>query len=110
MSPAEIDAFLGSETSAVVVALAPDGPPPGTVASFAYDGGNVSVTIDPADPVCALLAADPRVCCVVERFPTYYEIAGVMLHGTARPRGGGAYDVEVARTVSFDFSKLRGAS
>lgn len=107
MSTREVDAFLASESSAVLVALDPPGAPAGTVAVFRYDGGDVTVSIDPADPVGERIAADPRVCCVVERFPSYYGIAGVMLHGTAIPHGDGVYGISVEKVVSFDFGKLK---
>ena len=75
--------------------------------------GRVGFSLVADDPVVALLAADDRACCVVDRFPSYYGIVGVVLHGRARLLSRGSagrtdYDLAVERVVSFDFGKLRG--
>jgi hypothetical protein len=111
MTEAEIDAFLRAHSQAIVVALDPPGAPTGTLGALRYDDGNVAVALDASDGVCALLERDNRVCCVVEQYPTYYEIGSVMLHGIATRRrddvqGVVVYDVDVVKTVSFDFAKL----
>jgi hypothetical protein len=117
MSPTEVTAFLAEQTRALVVALDAEGRPHGAVARLevepsAWAEGRATFAIAVEDPVVGLLAADPRACCVAERFPSYYEIAGVMLHGEARPAGsrGGEtrFTLDAARIVSYDFSKLLG--
>lgn len=107
MDPGEITAFLATQPRVVVAAL--DGTAPvGTVAAARFVDGAVEVTLRDDDPVRALLDADPRVCVIAEQFPTYYEIRGVVLHGTAR---FATADDRVFRIVpddvtSFDFGKL----
>jgi nitroimidazol reductase NimA-like FMN-containing flavoprotein (pyridoxamine 5'-phosphate oxidase superfamily) len=110
MSAEEIDAFLRSQQRAVVVANRADGAPGAAVGTFR--GPEMEFGLATGDPVIALLADDERVCCVVDQFPSYYEIKGVMLHGRARVVGNDAsitsYKLAVEQVVSFDFAKLRG--
>jgi hypothetical protein len=113
MVPDEIDAFLRSQRTAIVVAAAPDNAPVGALGGLFYERGRVAFALGGDDPVVALLARDDRACCIVEQFPSYYEIAGVMLHGrSTRRRSVGEevlFDLNVEKVVSFDFSKLVGA-
>lgn len=112
MSAREVDAFLRTRVTTVVVALNADGHATGTVGQAAYRDGGFQFALREDDPVVALLAADNRACCIVEQFPSYYEIKGVTLHGRAQPRGPAAdgtsgFDLAVEKVVSFDFGKLR---
>jgi hypothetical protein len=110
MGSDEIDEFLRSQQTAIVIANDPDRAPVGALGQFLYDSGRVAFALGANDPVVALLARDDRACCVVEQFPSYYEIAGVMLHGrSTRRHNVGAevlFDLNVEKVVSFDFSKL----
>jgi hypothetical protein len=115
MSTGEIDEFLTGRSEAVVVALDAGSPPTGAVGRFHYQAGLASFSLSAADPAVDLVGRDPRVCCVVEQFPSYYEIVGVMLHGTAHRRegdeaGAATFDLEVSSVVSFDFAKLLAAT
>lgn len=114
MSPAEIETFLRSRDEAVIAALG-DGAPEGAPAAFAMSASGAAVfEVWADDPIVPLLDADPRACCIVEQFPSYFEIRGVMLHGTARrddPSGHAQaararFALDVVRAVSFDFGKL----
>ena len=112
MNEAEIDRFLRSQATAIVIAITSVGAPQGAVGRLDYDG-HVAFSLRDDDPVLSLLAADDRACCVVEQFPSYHEIMGVMLHGHARQRedaeaGEVTFDLDVDKTVSFDFGKLIG--
>jgi hypothetical protein len=112
LNEAEIDRFLCSQTTAMVIALAGNGAPQGAVGRLDYDG-RVAFSLRHDDPVLSLLAADDRACCLVEQFPSYYEIMSVMLHGHARPHqdaeaGEVTFDLDVEKIVSFDFGKLIG--
>lgn len=113
MSEADVDRFLASQQWAVVAA-AGDGAPRGARARFRHDAGGTRFILRAEDPVVALLDADDRTCCVVDQFPSYYGIVGVMLHGRAAREpepgpepGGAAYRLVVEKVVSFDFGKLR---
>jgi hypothetical protein len=112
MATAEVDAFLRSQSQAIVVGGPEAGAPWGAVARLAWDGSRVAFSLRSDDPLVAALEQDSRACCVVEQFPSYYEIMGVMLHGHARPRPGSGsgpeatFDLDVEAIVSFDFGKL----
>jgi hypothetical protein len=111
MSEPEIDRFLRTQTRAVVVAAPARGAPWGAAGRFHYDDGRFGFSLRDDDPLVGLLEGDDRACCVVEQFPSYYEIMGVMLHGRAGRREGGVpgearFDLAVEAVVSFDFGKL----
>jgi hypothetical protein len=110
MSPGEVDAFLGAASTTVVAAGPVGGAIQAAVGQLLCTDGRVAFRLWTDDSVANLLAIDDRTCCTVERFPSYYEIAGVMLHGHASPRaahrGVVTFDLDVRRVVSFDFSKL----
>ncbi|HEX5585749.1 MAG TPA: hypothetical protein VFZ17_00435 [Acidimicrobiia bacterium] len=115
MSDDEIARFLAAQSTATVIGSPPSGAPSAAVGRLEYDDGAVAFSVHDDDPVVALLADDDRTCCVVEQFPSYYEIAGVMLHGRARRRdaaapGEATFDLAVEKVVSFDFAKLRDVS
>ena len=109
MSRGEIEAFVATQSRAIVVAL--DGVAPvGTVADLEFAAGALVVTLHEGDDVADLLAADNRVCVIAEQFPEYYEIKGVSAHGRAalvetddrRTR----FTLGLDDTTSFDFGKI----
>jgi hypothetical protein len=111
MSQAEIDGFLATQSAAVVVGLRGTGAPTGASARLHRGQGGLGFSVSLDDPIVSHLAEDDRACCVVEQFPSFYEIKGVMLHGRASRRDGGApgearFDLAVEKVVSFDFGKL----
>jgi len=108
MGPDEIRAFLATRPRAVLAVL-DDGTPVGTVVDVAVVGDGLAVAV--ADPaVRPLLDRDDRVCVIVDQFPDYYGIRGVVAHGRARDRAdeGGCTTFRLALddVVSFDFAKL----
>ena len=108
MSPAEIRAFLATQSRVVVGAL-DAGAPIGTVADARVVDDGVEVVLADDDPVRIALAVDDRVCVVAEQFPSYYEIKGVCAHGRARPvdgLGGRVVRIGLDDVTSFDFGKL----
>ena len=78
----------------------------------------------------ANIQRDDRVCCAVDRYPTYYEIKGITAHGRATPVGedaaervsqaldgagnptyagnreGQIYSIGLDDLTSFDFAKI----
>jgi len=114
MGTEEVEEFLATRTEAVVIGLDDHGMPSGGVGRLLLADGVVGFALGAEDPVVALLDVDDRACCVVEQFPSYYEIKGVMLHGRATPAvesilGEMAFVLDVRHVVSFDFSKLVGS-
>jgi hypothetical protein len=109
MTGDEIAAFLATQARAVVVAVDGDAPV-GTVASVALADDGWHVTLHADDDVARLVAADDRVCVVVDQFPTYYEIKGVAAHGRATRQSldGGrlSFTLALDDVTSFDFGKL----
>jgi hypothetical protein len=112
MQPEEVAAFLRTSATAVVVVLDGDGLPSGAVGRLVVEeGADVGFVLGADDRAVQLLAHEGRACCVVEHFPSYYGIQGVMLHGVAsrlpeRTQGEAAYALTVERVVSYDFGKL----
>ena len=111
MSEDEIDRFLCSLSTAIVVAGPAGAAPLGAVGDFHYDTGTVAFSLHPADPIVGQLGDGDRVCCIAEQFPSYFEIKSVMLHGYATRRrdsdlGAPTFDLDVDKVVSFDFGKL----
>jgi hypothetical protein len=109
MSRTEIEAFVATQSRAIVVAL--DGSAPvGTVADLELVDGSLAVTLHADDVVADLLAIDERVCVIAEQFPEYYEIRGVSAHGRAaitRTDGGRVrFTLGLDDTTSFDFGKI----
>lgn len=109
----EVETFLAGRagTRAIVVALDAHGLPSGGVGGLLVEGTAVGVALAADDPVGDLLARDDRACCIVEHFPSYYGIQGVMLHGRARRTRAtrpteATFELIVERVVSYDFAKL----
>src|SRR5690349_20076588 len=105
MNEAEIDRFLCSQNTVMVIAIAGEGAPQGAVGRLDYDG-RVAFSLRDDDPVVSLLAADNRACCLVEQFPSFYEIVGVMLHVHAQRHektqaGEATFDLDIDKVVSF---------
>jgi nitroimidazol reductase NimA-like FMN-containing flavoprotein (pyridoxamine 5'-phosphate oxidase superfamily) len=111
MTADEAAAFLARKRIAIVGALAPDGSPDGEPAEFSYRDGEARFVVVRDGAMHRNLAADARVVCSVEEFPSYAGIKGVALHGTAVLVGvegeRATFRVETARVESFDFAKMR---
>lgn len=112
MSEQEIAGFLTDRSDAMVLALPGEGAPLGGVGGFRYLSPQaVEFSLPTGHPLLAHLRADPRACCVVEQFPSYFEIKGVMLHGHAGTLNADDstvwFHLRVDKVVSFDFGKLQ---
>jgi hypothetical protein len=109
MSREEIEAFLQTQSRAIVVAL-DDGAPTGTVADLEFVNGQLAVTLRAGDEVAGLIAHDARVCVIAEHSGDYYEIKGVAAHGRATDLAGSdgraGFTLGLDDTTSFDFGKL----
>src|SRR5712691_6481023 len=104
MTQDEVRAFLAGRSTAVLVTVAGDHPG-GELVRARLSGDEVVVTVSAA--ALAAVAADPRVCVIVEDQPTFAGIRGVLVHGTARADGDGTLAVPLDDVASFDFGKLR---
>jgi len=111
MTPDEVAAFLARKALAVVGTLDGDGAPDAEPVQFAWRDGAIQFEVDADGPMHRHLGADARVVCSVEEFPSYAEIKGVAVHGTAVATGaaGGrvTYRIDATRVESFDFAKIR---
>jgi hypothetical protein len=111
MTPQEEASFLGRSPEAVVVVCNSDGWPVAGLARAAWRGSSVTLELDPADPVVQAASPGDPICCISEESPSYYEIKGVIAHGFVAkahhgPGRSSGLDVDVERTVSFDFGRL----
>lgn len=98
MTPAEVRGFLA--TNNVGVLSAPDGS--GLVTrTVAYRLSGDDILIDAAD-----LPSGPGVCMLVDTYPDYDHIKGIILHGTLTPVVNGVRKLEISHASGFDFSKM----
>ncbi|HYC22725.1 MAG TPA: pyridoxamine 5'-phosphate oxidase family protein [Candidatus Bathyarchaeia archaeon] len=84
MSRAEVLEFLRDESWLVLATLDADGSPFGDVVPATLDGEMLCFCVARNGRSQANIARDDRVCCSSDRFPSYYEIKGVTVHGRAR--------------------------
>lgn len=111
MTEEEVRGFLATRRLLVLGTLDEDGAPFADVVPYAHDGGSLALALAPGSRSLANIRRDGRVCCIVERFSSYYEIKGVVVRGRAREAGGDgeavAVRVPLEDVVSFDFAKIR---
>jgi len=81
MTPAEIDAFLESERTLVLVTLRPDGSPVAHPLWFAKLGDALYVNTRRDSLKSRNVSQDARVCAVVEAGESYFELRGVRIEG-----------------------------
>src|SRR5437870_3539645 len=87
MTDEELHAFLASDRRMVLATVTPEGDPWGDLVAYTFHDDRLWFRVPTATRTHANLAADPRVCCVVESKPessSYYDIQGAMLHDSAR--------------------------
>lgn len=106
LTPDEVRAFLAGAADAVLV-TAGDTHPGGEVVPVWWHGDTSRLVALPSPVATAAIAADPRVCLIVERQPDYAGILGVLVHGEAVRIEGGRVSVGLDDVVSFDFGRLR---
>ena len=118
MTAEEVTAFLQPLSLATIVAGAPGEAPHAAMADFRCKDGDMTFTLGAHTQAARALAADGRVCCIVDQRPfetaqqSYYDTKAAMLHGHARPiegapTGKASFALTVEKVVSFDFEKLR---
>jgi PPOX class probable F420-dependent enzyme len=104
MSPAEIEAFLESQRTLVLVTLRRDGSPVAHPMWFAKLGDAVYVNTRQDSLKCKNVSRDPRVCAVVEAGEAYLELRGVRIEGRCQRVGD---PDEVARVAAAQAEKER---
>jgi hypothetical protein len=107
----EAEEFLASQDHVVLVANAGEDAPLGTTGRARFERGAMLVSVPEHDPIVEALARDARACCIVEQFPSYYEIKSVIVHGTARRDasvldGEVSYIIPLEQLTTFDFARL----
>ena len=126
MSNEELTTFLGAKPWVVVGTLDQDGSPWGDLAASLIDGERLVFAVPAGTRAAANIERDPRVVCMNDQYPTYYEIKGVTIHGRAQrlddpaleqrlsadPINRGAsdravYTVPLDDITSFDFTKIK---
>ena len=126
MSNEELSAFIGAKPWIVVGTLDEDGSPWGDVAASLIEGGRLIFAVPDETRAAANIERDPRVVCMNDQYPTYYEIKGVTIHGRAEPVDDPAlaarlpsdpidreaadrtvYAVPLDDVTSFDFTKIK---
>lgn len=88
MTDEELTEFLASDQRLVLATVSPDGGSWGDVVAYVAADERVYFKVPENTVSAANIAADPRVCCVVECLPTngsYYDIRGAIMHGIAEP-------------------------
>jgi len=114
MTPEEIRALLAETHWIVLGTLGPGGEPVGHLARCVLAGERLCFAVPRGSEAQRQIERDPRVCAATDRYPTYYEIRGVTLHGRAEPvetppalAGQGAtYALALDDALSFDFAKI----
>lgn len=81
MTPAEIQDFLDSQRTLVLVTLRPDGSPVAHPMWFVRVGAAVHVNTRRDSLKAANLSNDPRACAVIEAGESYFELRGVRIEG-----------------------------
>ena len=126
MSNEELSAFIGAKPWVVVGTLDEDGSPWGDVAASLIEGGQLIFAVPNGTRAAANIERDPRVVCMNDQYPTYYEIKGVTIHGRAQRLDDPAlaarlpadpidrdaadrtvYAVSLDDVTSFDFTKIK---
>jgi PPOX class probable F420-dependent enzyme len=85
MTPAEIDAFLESQRTLVLVTLRPDGSPVAHPMWYTKLADALYVDTRRDSLKSRNLARDPRACAVVEAGESYFELRGVRVEGRCEP-------------------------
>lgn len=102
MTPDEIDDFLESERTLVVVTLRPDGSPVAHPMWFAKLDNALYINTRRKSLKARNVSRDARVCAVVEAGETYFELRGVRVEGRCEEVTN---DEEIARAQAAQAAK-----
>ena len=104
MTAKEIDAFLDSQRTLLLVTLRPDGSPVAHPMWFARVGNAIYVNTRRDSLKWKNASRDPRVCAVVEEGESYFELRGVRIEGHSESVSDPA---EIARVEEAQAEKER---
>lgn len=126
MTPAELSAFLGAQKWVVLGTLDNDASPWADVVSSYVEEDHLIIGVQADSRSNNNIQRDPRIVCMTDQYPTYYEIKGVTAHGRAElvtdpsvvarlpedPIVGHstnrlAYTIPLDDITSFDFTKIK---
>ena len=102
MTPAEIDAFLASERTLVLVTLRPDGSPVAHAMWFAKIADALYINTRRKSLKSRNIGQDERVCALVEAGESYFELRGVRVEGACAEVTD---DDEIARAQAAQAAK-----
>jgi PPOX class probable F420-dependent enzyme len=102
MTPNEIEAFLDSQRTLILVTLRPDGSPVAHPMWFAKLGGALYINTRRDSLKARNVSHDPRVCAVVEDGESYFELRGVRVEGACEEVTD---DDEIARAQAAQSAK-----
>ncbi|MCH2173533.1 pyridoxamine 5'-phosphate oxidase family protein [Myxococcota bacterium] len=80
----EVEQFLAQQRWAVLATLDEDGSPWADLVACALVNRDLHFQVCRTTRSHANIERDPRVCCAMDVFPSYYEIKGASVHGHAR--------------------------
>ena len=103
MPPEVLAAFLCTDKRLILATNDEDGGNWADAVAYCFVDGRVYFRVPTDTRSYRNIAADPRVCCVVESKPaasSYYDIKGAMLHGRAEPLGDGAIGAQVRAALA----------
>jgi hypothetical protein len=106
MAADEVDAFLTRCDVMVIGTIDADGWPTGTIAPTRCDDGALRIELDAGDPVAVGIEHAGALCCVADEHEKYFEIRGVIVHGSPGRRVGALLSVNMEHIVSFDFGRI----
>ncbi len=126
MTPLEMSSFVGAQKWVVLGTLDPDGSPWADVVASYIEDDRLVFGVQAGSRSDNNIERDPRVVCMTDQYPTYYEIKGVTAHGSAElvtdpsvfarlpedpisqnSTKRRAYAIHLDDITSFDFTKIK---
>jgi hypothetical protein len=108
MSRSAVQELLATCRTAAVAVPGPDGFPLASLGLVSLDAGELVLELAEDDPVAGILGGGSAACVVVDTWPSYDQIQGLIVRGHSAPRDADRVDLEVRRVTSFDFSRAGG--
>ncbi len=116
MTMDEVRAFAAKQQRVYLSTVDSDGGPLAETVPVSFAQDRVYFAVLKQGRSLANLRRDARACCILEASPTYFEIKGVIAHGSAQegPAHAGEalkdrvwFSLPLDDVASFDFSKIK---